>query len=696
MTDVLIEVGTEEIPARMMPEALDRLRERFRNWLERRHFVKNGRSEASSVEFEVHGTPRRLVIHGELPDKQNDRTETVKGPPEHVAFDDGEPTQALEGFCSQHGLVPDDVEVTELDGGQYVVAEIHHEGQPLEDCLREDLETLILGMDWPKSMRWEDSGTQFIRPIRWACVLLDNNSVKIDIGPVTASADSRGLRFTEHENFRVNSINQYHDSGPYDSPGGEPYLPGYLLDEVTHLVEYPTPFLGKFDEKFLGLPDEVLKESMISHQKYIPVTDENDNLKPYFIGVRNGGEKDLEVVRRGNERVLRARLNDAVFFYEKDLETPYEEYREHLKGVVFQEELGHLYDKSERLASLCRQSSLDADDVDLEQVARHCKNDHVTEMVEEFPKLQGTMGRIYASETAGWDVSTARVIENHYKPEGRDDNCPNNFPSACLGIIDRVDTLVGFFGMGHRVTGSSDPYGLRRDVLGIIRLIESIEEGPITIDLKDLIDRSRSLYEEYDVKVKDEDIKELLEFIRARQFQWYREDLDEFHDDVVNAVLETCYHRPAVARLHIEWIQNHLSEPDFQNAYTAAQRICNISSDQNPSAPSEDLFEKDVEARLWKEYCEMMDSVDTEFFTSAHTTDEYVESLATYVRSWADLKATVDEFFDRVMVMAEDQTLRSNRLGMLASMREDLERVADFSQVHEVESVAESDSCNNE
>ncbi len=684
MKPLFLEIGTEEIPARMMTGALDQLRDRFTDWI-----VETGidpKYPESESECTVLGTPRRLVVRARLPEQQNDRVETIKGPPEHVAFEDGQPAPALEGFCRQHGVEPADTTVREQDGGRYVFAEKREPGRATHRCLTRDLEQLVLGMQWPKRMRWESTGTRFIRPIRWLVALFDRRPLEASVGPVEARAQSRGLRFTgEAETFEVKSYGQYLDRlnehnirldperrrGRIEEDaetlseeiGGRPRYSEELLSEVNFLVEAPTVFRGEFDEAFLHLPDPVLEETMVSHQKYFPVSDPaNEELLPYFIGVRNGGEEGLGVVRRGNERVIQARLSDADFFYHKDLETDFESYRQRLEGVVFQKELGSLHDKTERMARLTR--GFDSAPPSLPDLARHCKNDHVTEMVGEFPGLQGVMGRIYAEES-GWSPERARALEEHYHPTDRSDVLPASREGTWLSLIDRLDTLVGFFGLGERPTGTADPYGLRREALGLLRILL---EREIRWDLREAVRESVKTYRNQDLQLPELDEEELFAFLRDRLYFWFRDQLGS-SDRVTEAVLNRFWSRPGRAVQRVKWIQQWRGDDRWEDLVTAAQRVGNITGEVERESPDPKLFEKPQEHRLWETYRE--DAPEVRGALEDNDPDRLLDLLA-------GLRGPVDEYFDGVMVMCEDDQLRDNRLRTLRSVRELFDRVADF------------------
>jgi glycyl-tRNA synthetase beta chain len=700
MTDTkefVVELGTEEIPARMMEDALDRLEEQFDEWLES-HNLDHG----EGTDFEVYGTPRRLVLTGTLPAKQADSTETIKGPPVDVAYDeDGEPTQALEGFCGQHDVDPDDVVEESENGGEYIFVHQENEGHPLEEVLETNLDLVFQNLSWPKLMRWGETDDHFIRPVRWLVALVGDELLDdLEVKGVSAGTESRGLRFTDDERVTVQSVEEYRTTFLESSEiimldqdqrreyireragelagevGGDPVYDEDLLDEVTHLVEAPTPFRGEFEESFLKVPDPVLEETMQDHQWYFPVSD-GDELLPYFIGVRNGGKQHLETVVDGNEKVLRARLNDAEFFYENDLETPFEQYREDLKGVVFQEELGSLHEKTERLADLVGEVYAGPQEDELLKAARHCKNDLVTDMVEEFPKLQGTMGKIYAQE-AGWRAPVAALIEEHYYPKSSDGRLPGisdqdgvgAYECGLLALLDRLDTLVGFFAVGKRASGSGDPYGLRRDALGVLRILDSSAFAEYSMDLSDLLETVRKTFAEHTLEVADEDLADLEEFIRERFFNYIEDEYPGSYD-VLQAVVPEYWEQPTVARERIEWIFDWQDRPDFEDLTTAYERANNLAGEDPPRGDVDpERFEDDVELRLHEELREHEENLRTAL--DEGDSEAVLDALVT-------LREPVDEFFETVMVMADDEDLRENRLKLLRNVRNTFNTVADFS-----------------
>ncbi len=692
--NILIEVGTEEIPARMMQEAIEAYENRARQWCE---------SNRVDGRFDVYGTPRRILFDGTVASVQSSWTESEKGPPVEVAFEDGEPTRALLGFCREHGISPDDVERRNENGGNYVFVEVERGGATVETIIENSFPDLLTDYTWPKSMRWEETGMEFVRPIRWLLAFSDDQPLEMTIGPIESGTRSRGLRFSENSRVRIHGCQDYaetitEDAGiEFDQVArrstieesarrmaadvkGEPVYDRGLLNEVTYLVESPVPFRGSFDEKFLEVPDEVLVETMQSHQKYFPIRGDEE-LLPYFVGVRNGRKENLDIVKEGNERVLRARLSDAKFFYENDLETDYEDYRDDLKGVVFQEKLGSLYHKTVRMADLIE--TLEGIPENLDHVARHCKNDLVTNMVEEFPELQGTMGKIYAGES-GWRTSDAEIIEAHHRPSDRNEDIPEDPSAQILALVDRLDTLVGFFALGERPSGSTDPYGLRRDALGVIRLLLDGSLPDALNNLEHLLRMVRQGYEGEDLQVSDRQQTDLKDFFRERLVN-YAETVEgsfegagntSFSHQVLEASVSKFWNRPTVVEERYRWLNQwgRTNPKKILSILEAYRRIDNIVSAESVSEGEvhSEFFEKDVEKHLLSEVREL-DEMLEDALNEGNPDPVFcgLESVVT----------TINDFFETVLVNTEDEAVKNNRLRLLDQVRLTFNRVADFSRI---------------
>lgn len=527
MATLLFEIGTEEIPARFMSGAFEYMET----------FIQDKFKEYR-IDFEkvrATGTPRRLVLFVEgVAEKQRDLEEEVIGPPAKVAFDaTGKVTKAGEGFARAQGVSIEDLKVKQTPKGEYVYVVKKEKGKPTKELLPDILKEMVLKFPWPKSMRWGKRKIRFARPIHWFLALLDNEVIELNISDIPSGNVTYGHRFLSPKPKQVNSPQDYPEimKNSYvvfdheermamikdqiqqeaTKVGGVPDEDPDLLHEVTFLVEYPVSTTGKFDKKYLDLPQEVLTTTMKSHQRYFPVFNRKGEILPYFIVVNNIITDDMDLITRGNERVLKARLADAKFFYDEDKKTPLMEMLEKLKNVVFQEKLGTSYEKVMRFREIANKLAEKLAPEKKEKVDRCallCKADLESQMVNEFDELQGVMGREYAY-AQGEDPEVAEGIFEHYLPRFSGDNLPTTDTGAIVGIADRIDTIVGCFGIGLTPTGSEDPYGLRRDALGIIQVI--LHKG-YRISLSELIDQALDLLQDKVEKAPDEVKKEVLNF----------------------------------------------------------------------------------------------------------------------------------------------------------------------------------------
>ncbi|MGI6224611.1 MAG: glycine--tRNA ligase subunit beta, partial [Peptococcales bacterium] len=512
MRNLLLEIGTEEIPAKFMPPALQQLKEMAEK--------KFSEARLAYQEVKAYGTPRRIVLYVQgLPEVQGDLIEEVKGPSAKVAFDsEGNPTKAAQGFARGQGVDVNNLTVKETDSGSYVFALKKIAGRPVQEVLKEILPQLVLGINFPKPMRWGYSDLKYARPIRWLVALFGTEIINFNIGEVTSNSISRGHRFLGKEEIDIASADQYFalleenyvmvDPNQRkkviaqeieelaSSVGGQVEPDDELLEEIIYLIEYPTALMGSFDEKYLAIPKEAVITPMKEHQRYFPVLDANGDLLPRFITVRNGNKDHLEIVQAGNEKVLEARLADAKFFYDEDQKVKLEEYVEKLKAIVFQESLGTIYEKVERikLGVINLSCTLGIEKAIEERALRAAhlsKADLVTNMVYEFPELQGIMGEKYAL-LSGEDHVVAKAIFEHYLPRNAGDILPETMEGTLVSITDKMDTIAGCFAVGIEPTGSQDPYALRRHALGICHII--IDKG-LNISLKAVIEQALNSYQ---------------------------------------------------------------------------------------------------------------------------------------------------------------------------------------------------------
>ncbi len=687
--DLVLEIGTEEIPAGYIPPALRQLAKQVARTLEKERL--------SHGLIRTAGTPRRLVLRIEaLADRQEDISVEVVGPPKARAFDaEGEPTQAAIGFAKGQGIDVSVLRVKSLPKGEYIVADVEHRGRPAAEILGQDLPGIVLGLEFPKSMRWRAEPVRFARPIRWILALLGDDVLPLEVAGLKAGRRTRGHRFLSEGPIEIARAADYagalergrvmldpevrraHILRDFErlatEKGGRVHDDEDLVNEVLYLIEYPTSVCGEFGAEFLDLPAEVVITAMKEHQKYFAVEDAEGRLLPYFIAVGNSGAQAADEVRRGNERVLEARLDDARFYWQEDLKTNLDEKVESLSKVVWQEKLGTLLEKTERVEALAGDlaSALAPKSREVAvRAARLSKADLVTEMIrdgKEFTKLQGIMGREYA-RVSGEPDEVAVAIAEHYLPRFAEDRIAETVPGALVGIADKIDTLVGCFGAGLIPSGSQDPYGLRRQGLGVVRTV--IERG-FRLSLSDLVARSRELYAGKlgeDAAGVDEKV---LAFFRTR-LDTYLGDRGFRHDEI-DAVLSLYGSDPIDALARVEALRDFREDPEFQGLIRVFKRVRNIIKGvgELPELQKGPLAEES----------------EKKLHASVLTTDKSIgplleeRSYSAALKLLVMLRARIDDFFDRVMVMVEDTNLRNNRLALLREVERLFLRVADFSRI---------------
>lgn len=691
--DLLLEIGVEELPARMCSPALEQLKQKAEAAFAEARLAHRG--------CEVFGTPRRLVllVH-DLALRQADREVKVRGPARAAAFDaQGRPTRAAEGFARSQGVPVESLVVAPDDrGGEYVWAVKKEEGQSVATVLPPLLERLILSIEWPKSMRWGTQAVRYARPIRWIVALLGDRRVPLTVAGVESGRHTRGHRTLAPAD--VPPIENVHDyfaklahlyvmvdpvqrknviwhqvQKQAEALGG--YVPRDedLLEEVTWLVEQPYAFAGRFDPAFLEVPAEVLVTSMREHQRYFPVYDRpGGKLLPYFIAVRNGLDEGLENVIRGNEKVLRARLADARFFWDEDRKQRLEGRLPALRQVVFQEKLGSQYERVQRIerlaAYLAGALGLSAADRERAVRAAHlCKCDLVTHMVFEFPELQGVMGKHYALHD-GEDPQVAEAIYEHYLPRAAGDDLPQTPAGIAVALADRLDTLAGYFGLGLIPTGSADPFALRRAAQGVVAIVTG---RGLRLSLEALLDQALTGYPQFDHAARTRAREALLEFFRARVETQLRER--GLRHDVVDAVLAAGFDDLADAVRRAEALSASLEDPEFAAVTGAFKRVANLAlKNAAEAAPAVDpaLLEPGAEFDLWDAFQAMRAEAE-----EALARGEYLD----FYRISRRLKEPVDAFLDTVRVMVEDEAVRNNRLALLKAVAELLSRPADLAKL---------------
>ena len=684
-SELLLEIGTEEIPARFLPPVLDEMAQGLRHRLEQ--------ARLGAGEISAWGTPRRLaLVARDLPASQAVAVQEIIGPPKAMALDaHGQPTAAALGFAKGQGVAVTDLVELDTPRGVYLAVSKSVSGRPALDCLQEILPDLIMALSFPKSMHWGDLQFTFARPIHWILALFQGEVVPFSLAEVASGPVTYGHRFLAPHAIGVKDAATYvagleaahvlvdpaarrahlekELAQAAAGVGGEVAPNPGLLEENTFLVEYPSVVVGNFDEKFLQLPDEVLITSMREHQRYFSLRGLDGKLLPHFIAVNNTLARDPNLVRRGHQRVLRARLSDAMYFYEVDRKIPLENRVEALQGVMFHSLLGTSYEKMERFRELAVSLARKLAPALADQVRRAAtlaKADITTEMVGEFPTLQGVMGEKY-SLLDGEDPAVATALFSHYLPRHADDILPPDLIGSLIGIADRLDTICGFFGVGLKPTGTADQYGLRRHALAIINIIDA---NGLHIDLQDAIGQSLELLKDKLNREPQEVLGEVLDFFQTRLHHRLVGEGLEF--ETVAAVLATGLGDVEEAVAKARALEDFRRSPDFPALAVGFKRVINISRGYEAGEVDELLLEY-PEERLLLEATLVMEGEVAEALEKR----DYPAAL----KALANLRGPVDAYFDKVMVMAEDERLRQNRLSLLARISATFLRMADFSRI---------------
>ncbi|GBE15743.1 MAG TPA: glycine--tRNA ligase subunit beta [Proteobacteria bacterium] len=683
--ELILEIGTEEIPAGYLPPAIEQLKKLVVKEL--------AGQRLSHGDVAVYATPRRLalIVQG-VSERQDANVKEVLGPARGVAFgDDGKPTRAAEGFARGQGVAVGDLKIIDTPRGEYVAAVKEETSAPAMEILPQMMSRMITSLHFPKYQRWGYGNLRFPRPIRWILCLLGTEIVPFELDGIVSGRKTRGHRFLSPGPFEVPNTGEYLkiirnanvvldqderrkiiEAGVIKAAAGVNGVPidaPELLDEVTFLVEYPVVLLGSFEEKYLSLPWEVLITSMGSHQRYFAVIDGKGNLQPNFITVSNTRTDDDTVVIKGNERVLRARLEDGMFFFQEDRKVPLEQRIEELKDVVFQEKLGTSFEKMERFSEIARTlaEAVAPDRVDeVLQVAYLCKGDLVTQMVGEFADLQGVMGKEYALlEGVGEEV--AQGIVDHYLPKTSGGKTPGTVGGAVVSIADRLDTVCGCFGIGITPSGTADPYGLRRHALAIIAIL--MDQG-WRVSISDMMVRSLDLLQGKIDIPSEEVTARLHEFFKGRLQNLFTGKGHRY--DLVQAVLEEQWEDPVDAAARLEALGDFAQQAGFTDLMLSFKRVMNIIPADFRGSLNRDVLSEKAE----KELLEAADSVGNQVKGMLAAGDYSGVLIAL-----AALKAPVDGFFDGVMVMDKDPEVRENRLSILAAVSTLFERIADFRKV---------------
>ena len=682
--DLFLEIGCEEIPAGFIPKALADMEQLMKRELEAARLEYGG--------IVTLGTPRRLVLAVQgVSERQPDAELTAMGPAKSVAFDaDGNPTRAAQGFARGQGVEVSQLTVVMTEKGEYLSAKKSEVGRPTSELLVEMLPRLMNAIPFKKSMRWGDLEARFARPIHWIVALFDGAVIPFSFANIETGNVSRGHRFMANASFTVSDFAHYLEECERHFVIPDPerrkeiirreiervaklacgnVLPDEaLLEQVSFLVEYPSAVYGTFSPDFLAVPREVLITSMREHQRYFSLVDDQGKLLPGFITINNTLTEDPSVVVKGNERVLRARLSDARFFFLEDQKVTLESRVEALKSVVYQAKLGTSYEKMERFRALAKRLAGDLNPKVADQVYRAatlCKADLVTAMVGEFPEVQGIMGREYAIHD-GEQVAVANAIAEHYLPTQAGGELPASDIGAFVSLADKMDTICGCFCVGLIPTGSADPYALRRSAIGIINIL--LEKG-YQLPIAPFIGASLELLAAKSTRPQAEVHRDVLEFFRGRFVNLLA---DRFPSDVVDAVVCLSFDNLVLAAAKIAALARFRERDDFGPLAVAFKRVCNIVKDGVDTPVAAELFEDPAEAALYQALQQVAGEVER-----AVGNGNYLAALTQI----ATLKQGVDLFFEKVMVMAEDELVRDNRLALLTGIARLFARVADFSRL---------------
>ena len=684
--DLLLEIGVEEIPSAYMTEALANLKENA--------VLKLSQARLNYQSINCFGTARRLalIVNG-LDEGQSDAVIENRGPKKSVAFDaEGNASKAGLGFARGQGVEFKELEIREHAGLEYMYAVKKEKGAPTEEVLPEILKEIIQSLSFPRSMRWGIYQFRFARPIRWLTVVYEDQLVELKIENVVSGMYTMGHRFLSPGRLEIKNLADYREKLQENyvvlnqlerkdmisrqikavaaTGGGEAMENDALLNEVTYLVEYPTAFHGHFDPDYLEVPPEVLTTSMIEHQRYFPLFNKEGKLLPGFIGISNGTADNIDTVRAGNERVLKARLEDALFFWREDLKKDWDQIAGQLDAVLFHERLGTVGEKVIRLQKNAVSIAGQIGGIDLAAVERAaflCKTDLLSSMVYEFPELQGIMGRYYALQ-AGENPAISDAIYEHYLPRFAGDELPTSLVGIALSLAEKIDHLTGFFALDIKPSGSQDPYALRRQAMGI---------ATIMLDKQPDIDLEKTIGDAYDnltgvelVHSRDEVIGEVLDFIRQR----LRGILTErgYSYDVIDAVFALQGIDIADIEMRVKAVTEFKNLPGAEDFMVVYNRAHNLSKSWESDEINKDLLQEDTEIEL----LQAVEKVSPLVKDSIKQFD-YTEALMQII----ELRPHVDAFFDQVMVMSPDPEIKALRLGLLKKIADLCKLIADFSKI---------------
>jgi glycyl-tRNA synthetase beta chain len=708
MAEFLLEIGCEEIPARMIAAASAELGERISKLLERERF--------SATSISCLDTPRRLaVVASGIQASQPDVTEQVTGPSASIAFKDGQPTPAAHAFAKKAGVDIADLKTITTAKGEYLAATITKQGRNASEILSELLPKEINSIYWPKNMYWREKSELFVRPVRWLVAMLDGDVVPLKFDGVTAGNESRGHRILANRSVRisragtayVDALREAHvlgrpereqhvrkalDAATRTIPGARWREDKNLLDAVVNLTEFPSVILGSFDPEFLALPEEVLVTVMRDHQKYFALEDANGKLSPHFLAVLNTDGDPQGIIQHGHERVLRARFNDARFFWQTDQKQSLLDRTQLLKAVTFQKDLGSYYEKTlrvQRLASwlseTVKQNGMAIRPGVVHKAACMAKADLTTELVKEFTELQGIVGGLYAKAqeldpglAENTRIAIADAIYDQYKPQSAEDSVPRTVEGAVLSIADKADSIAGMFALGLHPTGSKDPFALRRQANGIVK---TIAEYKLPFKLVELAQDAKRSYRGSDAEKKfatNANFDEAIATFFRERLEFYLKEIRGFKYDVVSAVLAAGSEDVGNAVARAEAVTQVRTSPDFESIASAFKRIKNILRQAKETG-------KNVSASI--DVSAFQEPSEKELASQIPSTVQNVEALreqGNYTAALAEiskLRPSVDTFFDKVMVMVDDERIRSNRLALLQTLLKEFSTIADFSEI---------------
>ncbi|SMC23069.1 glycyl-tRNA synthetase beta chain [Desulfacinum hydrothermale DSM 13146] len=681
-----LEIGSEEIPAGYIGPALEAMAGQMVRFLTD-HRIAHGTPVTT-------GTPRRLCLCiPDVAERQEASTTEIIGPPKSVAFDEaGNPTKAAEGFARNQGVQVSELAIKSTPKGEYVCLVKEEAGLPTRDLLQKMLPDFVAHIPFPKSMRWGSLSVTFARPVHWIVCLLGGQVVEFNYGDVTSGDRSFGHRFMAPEWIPVTGFQEHKkkladhrvivDMGERRDlilqgirekaaeVGGTILEDPDLLDEVTNLLEYPYPLLGSFEEKYLALPPELLITVMKEHQRYFAITDAQDRLMPHFVTVANTVPRDPALVAAGNARVVRARLEDARFYYEEDQKVPLEDRAEELKSVVFHAKLGTSWEKVERFTALaqwlCDRLCPEKRDA-VTRAAFLCKADLVSGMVGEFPELQGIMGRAYA-RLQGEPEQVAQAIYEHYLPNRAGGPLPEGMEGTILSLADKMDTIVGCFGVGLLPTGTADPFALRRQTLGIIRIVLAKN---LRFSLGAFIDQALPLLEAKMTEPQATVKAGVLDFFRGR-LHHHLVSQEGLRPDIVDAALSVGIDDLVDAVARVRALAAFTQRPDFESLAVAVKRVGNIIKEGEKAPVEPEVFQAQVEKALHDAYEDAAQQIQARVASG-----DYDGALA----AAAALREPIDAFFEGVLVMDKDETVRRNRLALLTAIHGLFNRIADFRKV---------------